>query len=831
MRNLKLGFRALSRTPFVTLVAIVSLALGIGANAAIFSMFNQILLQPLPVPEPDRLVNLGAPGPKPGSNSCNQAGDCDQVFSYPMFRDLERVQQSFAGIAAHVLFGANLAYGGQTESGEGVLVSGSYFPVLGVRPALGRLLGPEDDRTVGGRFVTVLSHRYWTNRFNRDPNVLNRTIIVNGQALTIVGVAAPGFDGTTFGPRPRVFVPLTMRGLMQPGFAGFENRRSYWAYLFARLKPGVSIEQARTELNAQYHAIVNDVEAPLQTGMSDQTMARFRAKTIALEEGARGQSSTHREAQAPLLMLLGVTGFVLLIACANIANLMLARGAARAAEMAVRLSIGASRRQLVTQLLTESMLLAALGALAGLLVARWTLVGIEMLLPSGAVGVVDVSLSWTAILFAGALALVTGLLVGLFPALASTRSDLLSTLKSQAGQPSGATAAKHFRAALATAQIALSMMLLVSAGLFLKSLYRVSKVDLGIQVENLVTFRISPELNGYKTEQSVALYERLEDALAATPGVIGVAAGMVPLLSGSNWGNRVRVQGFEAGPDTDMGSSFNQVGPGYLRTLGIPLLAGREFTRADATDAPKVAIVNEAFARKFNLGRDAVGKHIGTGPGTELDLEIVGLMQDAKYSQVKQVVPPQFFVPYRQAGQAGQMTFYVRTALDPEVFLSTIRPIVARLDPNLPVEDLRTMPQQINENVFLDRMMSVLSTAFASLATILAAIGLYGVLSYTIAQRTREIGLRMALGADRGRVRGMVLRQVAGMTGIGGVLGLAGAVGLGRAAESLLYEIQGRDPAVLIASAVLLSVVAFGAGAVPAERAATIDPMRALRYE
>jgi predicted permease len=831
MRNLKLGFRTLVKAPFVTAVATLSLALGIGANAAIFSLFNQILLQALPVAEPDRLVNLGAPGPKPGANSCGQAGDCEQVFSYPMFRDLERVQQSFTGIAAHVLFGANLAYGGQTESGEGVLVSGSYFPVLGVRPALGRLLGPEDDKTVGGHLVTVLSHRYWTNRFNRDPNVLNSTIIVNGQALTIVGVSAPGFDGTTFGPRPRVFVPLTMRGLMQPGFTGFENRRNYWAYLFARLKPGVSIGQARTELNAQYHAIVNDVEAPLQKGMSDQTMARFRAKTVTLEDGYRGQSSAHREAQAPLLMLLGVTGFVLLIACANIANLMLARCAARAAEMAVRLSIGASRRQLVTQLLAESMLLAAIGALAGLLVARWTLVGIEALLPSEAVGVVDVTVSWTAILFAGALAIVTGLLFGLFPALASTRSDLLSTLKSQAGQPSGAKAAKRFRAALATAQVALSMMLLVSAGLFLKSLYQVSKVDLGLALDNVITFRISPELNGYKTEQSVALYERLEDALAATPGVTGVTAGMVPLLAGSNWGNSVRVQGFEAGPDTDTGSRFNQVGPDYLRTLGIPLLAGREFTRADAIDAPKVAIVNEAFAKKFNLGRDAVGKHIGTGAGDALDVEIVGLVQNAKYSEVKQAIPPQYFVPYRQGEQAGRMSFYVRTALDPEQFLSTIQPLVARLDPNLPVEDLRTMPQQINENVFLDRMMSVLSTAFASLATVLAAIGLYGVLAYTIAQRTREIGLRMALGADRGRVRGMVLGQVAWMTAIGGVLGLAGALGLGRAAESLLYELQGRDPAVLVTSAVLLAIVAFGAGAIPAERAATIDPMRALRYE
>src|SRR5687768_1707844 len=456
MHNLKLAFRTLLKSPFVTGVAVVSLALGIGANAAIFSLFNQMLMQALPVPAPEELVNLGAPAPKPGSTSCNNAGDCDQVFSYPMFRDLERVQQVFTGIAAHVNFGANLSYKGQTQNGEGMLVSGSYFGVLGVRPALGRLLTSEDNKNIGNHFVTVLSHRYWTTKFNRDPSVLNETIIVNGQGLTIVGVAAAGFDGTTLGTRPHVFVPITMRGLMQPGFTAFDNRRSYWAYLFARRKPGISLEQAKAALNGQYRAIINDVEAPLQAGMSDQTMALFKAKQITMEDGYRGQSSVHEEASTPLLMLLGVTTFVLLIACANIANLLLARGAGRAAEMAVRLSIGANRRQLVSQLLTESLLLASLGALAGLIVARWTLVGIGSMLPAEAVQTIDMAIQPAAILFSAVLALGTGLLFGFFPAVYSTRPDLVSTLKNQAGQPSGARAAKRFRASLATVQIALS---------------------------------------------------------------------------------------------------------------------------------------------------------------------------------------------------------------------------------------------------------------------------------------------------------------------------------------------------------------------------------------
>jgi putative ABC transport system permease protein len=831
MHNLKIAFRTLFKSPFITAVAIVSLALGIGANAAIFSLFNQMLLQSLPVPAPEQLVNLGAPGPKPGSTSCNNAGDCDQVFSYRMFKDLERVQQVFTGLAAHVTFGANLSYKGQTQNGEGMLVSGSYFNVLGLTPALGRLFTPDDDKNIGNHFVTVLSHRYWTTKFNQDPNVLNDTIIVDGQSMTIVGVAPARFDGTTLGTRPQVFVPLTMRSLMQPGFTAWENRRNYWAYLFARLKPGVTLEQAKAALNGQYHAIINDVEAPLQTGMSDQTMARFRNKQITMEEGYRGQSSVHEEAATPLAMLLGVTAFVLLIACANIANLLLARGAGRAAEMAVRLSIGANRRQLVTQLLTESLLLAFLGAVAGLLVARWTLVGIGSMLPAEAMQTIDMSIQPAAIIFSAALALGTGLLFGFFPAVYSTRPDLVSTLKSQAGQPSGAKAAKRFRASLATIQVALSMMLLVCAGLFIKSLYNVSKVDLGLKLDNVITFRVSPELNGYKSEQTVAFFERVEDALKALPGVSGVTAGTVPLLAGSNWGNSVRVQGFEAGPDTDTGSRFNQIAPVYFRTLGVPLISGREFTRADAKPNPKVAIVNEAFAKKFNLGRDAVGKRMGQNEGKELDIEIIGLVQNAKYSEVKAAIPPQFFIPYRQAERMGRITFYVRTSLDAEQLLSTIQPVIAKLDPNLPIEELRTMPQQIRENVFLERIMSTLSASFAALATLLAAIGLYGVLAYTIAQRTREIGLRMALGANRGTVRGMVLRQVSWMTVIGGVVGLAGAVGLGRAAKSLLFELEGYDPTVLIASATLLTLVALGAGFVPAQRASQIDPMRALRYE
>jgi len=828
--NLKLAVRRLLKTPFVSLVAIVSLALGIGANAAIFSLFDQTLLRAVPVSRPSELVNLSAPGPKPGSNSCGQAGSCEEIFSYAMFRDLERLQTVFTGIAAHVGFGANLAYRGQTLNGQGMLVSGSYFGVLGLQPALGRLLTADDDRNIGGHFVTVLSHDYWTTTLGSSPAVLNDTIIVNGQPLTIVGVAPRGFSGTTLGSEPKVFVPLTMRGLMLPGWKGFEDRQTYWAYLFARLKPGVTIEQARASLNGVYRPIITDVEAPLQKGLSDQSMAKFKARVIGIENGARGQSSIHREAKTPLLFLLTVTGIVLLIACANIANLLLARGAGRATEMAVRLSLGATRRQLLLQLLTESCVLAVLGGIAGLMVARGTMGLVASLLPPDAVNTLEFELQGRIVLFAGVLSIATGIIFGLFPAWHSTKPDLVSAIKAQAGQPSGARAAARFRTSLVTAQIALSTALLMSAGLFVKSLSNVSRVDLGIKVDNVIVFGVSPGLNGYTPERSKAFYERLEEELGSIPGATGVAMARIALLAGNNSGTNVSVEGFTSGPDTDTDSNYNEIGPGYFQTLGVPLLAGREFTPADSEAAAKVAIVNEAFAKKFNLGRDAVGKHMARGKG-KLDVEIVGLAQNAKYSEVKQQVPPLFFNPYRQSGRVGSMHIYVRGAGDPATILRSVPSVVARLDPNLPIEDLKTMPQQVRDNVFLDRMISTLSAAFAFLATLLASVGLYGVLAYTVSQRTREIGLRMALGADGARVRRMILKQVGWMTLVGVIVGVIGAYYLGKAAASLLFELQPYDPIVIASSVVLLTLVALGAGYIPAYRASRVHPMQALRYE
>jgi predicted permease len=830
MRNIRLAARMLLKTPFVTTIAVLSLALGIGANAAIFSLFDQLLLRPLPVREPSRLVNLSAPGPMSGSNSCNQAGPCDEIFSYAMFRDLEKAQTPFTGIAAHRTTGISLNVHDEPMTGDAVLVSGSYFPVLGLTAAKGRLLTPEDDKVIGANYVAVVSYTFWENKLGTDPEVVGKPITINGKPFTIIGVAPEHFEGTTVGVRPMVYLPITMRGEVQR-FTRWEDRRNYWIYLFARLKPGVSMAAAEASANAVYHPIITDVEVPLQKEMSEATMERFKAKELVVEPGARGQSSVHRRAKTPLLLLFSVTGVVLLIACANIANLLLARGANRATEMGVRLALGGTRRNLVTQLLTESVMLAALGGVASLIVAQWTLSVIGTLLPPDAAQSMQFRISGPVLIFSAVLSVATGVLFGLFPALHSTRADLITTIRAGAGQIAGSRSAARFRFGLVTAQIALSMGLLIMSALFLKSLMNVSRVDLGVKLEQIATFHIVPQRTGYDSARSAVLFGRVEQELAAIPGVTGVTQGIVPLLNGDNWGNSVHVQGFTCRPDMDCNASYNEIGTDYFRTFAVPLVAGREFTAADRVGAQQVVIVNEAFTKKFGLGGDALGKFIGDGDNDSLNVQIVGVVRNAKYSNVKDSVRAVYYRPWRQDARAGELYFYAKSSLPPEQMLGTLRETMKRIDPNLPVEELKTMPQQVKENVFLDRMISILSSAFALLATLLAGVGLYGVLSYSVTQRTREIGVRMALGADASRVRRLVMRQVGAMLLVGGGIGIAAALGLGRAARSMLYELQGHDPVAVAIAVVLLACVALAAGYIPARRAARVNPTNALRYD
>ena len=590
------------------------------------------------------------------------------------------------------------------------------------------------------------------------------------------------------------------------------------------------MEQARAALSPSYRSILTEAEAPLQVGLSDRRLAEFVAKPILISDGRRGQSLLDDQITPSLLLLFAVTGIVVLIACANVANLLLARLSARASEMAVRLSIGATRRHLVVQLLTESCLLALLGGAVGLVVGQWTLGGLGLFLPAVARATPS-TMEPAVVFFAAATSLVTGVVFGIYPALRTTRVELVESLKDDAGQPAGSRAAARFRDGLVTAQFALAMTLLVAAGLFIQSLRNVGRVDLGIRTENVVAFGLSPELSGYTPPQAQALFVRVEDRLAAQPGVTGVSAALVGLFTGNNWASDVMVEGFEPESETAPFAYYNVVAPGYFRTLGIPLLAGRTFTASDADEAPRVAVVNEAFVRMLDLGRDVVGRRMGQGGrGTELDMEIVGVVADSGYDRVKSRGQPIHYLPTRQRAGLGSLTFYVRTTLPPDGFLRTIPTLMAGLDPNLPVARLTTLPQQVRENVSGDRMISLLSLAFAVLATLLAATGLYGVLAFAVARRTREIGLRMALGADAARLRAMVLGQVGRMTLAGGVLGLVAAFGLARAAQSMLYEVDGLPATIAAAAALTLAGVALVAGLVPAHRAARVDPMTALRH-
>jgi predicted permease len=829
MNNLRYALRQLARRPGFAATVILMLAIGIGATTTIYTLFHQVLVRPLPVPEPERLVNLAAPGPKQGATSCNDAGGCEEIFSYPMFRDLQARQTVFTDIAAHRQFDADLVTDGQSFAGSGMLVSGSYFAVLSLRPALGRLLDAGDEPAIGESAVAVLSHEHWQNRFGADPSVVGRTVSVNGQPLTIVGVAPAGFSGTTVGNRPQVFVPITLRWLMEPTRAqDDQNRRSYWVYLFARLTPNVSLEHADAQMNGLYSAIVNEVEVPLQSGMSPELLEEFKRSRLSLEPGARGQSAIAASVTEPLTLLLGVTALVLLIVCVNIANLLLVRGAGRAGEIAIRSSLGADRRHLVVQFLTEASLLAVAGGVVSLPLAYALLAAITGMLPPTLAGGFAIELGPDAALVTAGAALLTLLVFGVAPALQGGRTGTASLIKDQAAQSVGGRGVTHLRSLLATVQIAFSTVLLVLAGLFAQSLANINAVELGVQTDALVTFTLSPRRNGYSIEQSTEVFDRVEQELAAQPGVDSVAASRILLFDGRRWSaGPLTIDGIEREPVTDV--LLNAVSPSFFRTLSIALLGGRNLAATDTAEAPPVAMVNQSFARRFGLASDAIGKHVRVGANRTF--EIVGVVADAKYTSVRDEIPPQLFLPRHQFQNLDAASFYVRGTIASAALLELVPRAVAAVDPQVAVSRLMTMQTHVDNNVYLDRLITLLAAAFGALATLLAAVGLYGVLAYNVRQRTRELGLRLALGATPRRLRSMVLRQVALMTVVGMPLGLAAAVLLGRAAEALLFGLTGYDPAVLGIAVAALGAALLTAGFLPARSAARVAPMEALRYE
>jgi predicted permease len=831
LQDLRYAFRTLIKNPSFTAIAVATLALGLGANTAIFSLTDQILLKALPVQKPDELVVLRADGPKSGRVSSD--GDVGNSFSYPMYQDLRDKNDVFAGLLARYPVSLSVAGEGQTERADGELVSGNYFDVLGVVPALGRVFTQDDDTAPGANPVIVLSNGYWVRHFGGDANILNKTLVVNGQSMTVVGVSRAGFTGVQVGQTPDVFIPMMMKAQITPAWDGLKNHKDFWLAILGRLKPGLSAKQAEAAFAPAYRAIL-EAELPLMGKWSAETQQRFLDQKLQMTPGAQGRQILQRDAKTPLLVLLGMVGLVLLIACGNVANLLMARGASRQREIAIRMAVGAGRFRLIRQFLVESLLLSFLGGVVGFAVASWTLSLLVASIPSsvGALGL-SPELDLRMLGFNLALALVTGLLFGLAPAFRATRLNIESTLREQGSSVSGSLSQVRFRKGLVVSQIVLTTVLLVGAGLFARSLNNLERMDLGVRAEHLITFSIAPEQNGYTPVRSVALFDQLRESLSALPGVTVVSAAEIPVFTDSNSSSNITAEGYTPQDGEEMDVYHNYVGPDFFSALGIPLIAGREFNRGDTANSEKTAVVNETMAKRFFAGREAVGSHFAFGAGDKVhpDIQIVGIVKDSKHGSVREKARPFLYIPYSQQKTIGRLTYYLKSQQGLGQMASTLRREVQQLDPNLPVFDLKTLDQQIDESLFADKFLTSLSLSFALLAAVLAVIGLYGVMAYTVTRRTREIGIRMALGASRGNVSWLILREVVVLAAIGLVIGLPAAYALGHVTESLLYGVKVSDPIVFAAAALLLSSGTLLGGYLPARRAATTDPLKALRCE
>jgi len=902
-QDLRYALRMMRKSPGFTAVALLSMAFGVGTNCAIFSVVDALLLKPLPVAGTERLVVLER----------SRHGDPLLLFSYPAWRLLQQAPQSAGVMAMTVDFPAVVrplapqATPGATvlasragealETATAQLVSGNFFAALGVGTAVGRSFTAEEDAVPGGHPLAVISYGYWQRRFGRDPTVVGRALLVNGVPVTVIGVVRRGFHSAIADVAPDLFLPVTLRDVVKyegniesdgpdlPGLSIFEQVHDHWLLLLARRRPGVSVERASAALNVLFQ---RDKAARLVTNTKDAERDRRQLmdERVLLAPAARGLSHLRGSLTQPLLILMAVSALVLVIACANLANLLLARADRRRKEMALRLGIGAGRGRLLRQLLTESLLLAGLGGALGIGGAGW---GSRLLLglaSSGAKPIpLDVGLDWRLLVFALGVALATGIGFGLAPALQATRVDLAANLKEGAGAMGGRTAAGGGGAAgaggrlgrvLVAAQIGLSLVLLIGAGLLVRSLRNLMEVDPGVARTSLVLVTINPHLLGYDDNRLTALFPRLVERLEAVPGVRSASLSNLRLLSGSNWEENVVLPGYTPRPDEDTDAQLRVVTPRYFETVGLPLLAGRAFRPADRQGAPKVAIVDEAMGRRFwprgaTTGSDAaaaaraaaaatastastaataaaggaaawdpasvLGQRFGFGPpGNSRDFEIVGVARNVRSISLGDAPPPTAYLPVAQRPGAVMRDLEVRLAGGPEGplqagVIADLRRAIAEVAPSLPIFSVVTMGEQMERSLARERAVARLTGFFGALALLLAAIGLYGVMSYSVARRTNEIGLRMALGAPRSQVLGLVMRDTARLVAAGVAAGLVAAVATTRLAASQLFGLGAFDPPTVVTATLAMVAVALAAGFLPARRAADTDPMVALRHE
>jgi predicted permease len=831
-QDLRFGMRMLRKNPGFTSIAVLSLALGIGANTAIFTLIDAVMLRALPVRNPQELVSLHlAPADRPFPRGID--GNSDTAFPYPVFTQMRDRNQVLTSLFAFDDMGRlSVAVNGNAEIARGELVTANYFSALGVRAALGRDFVPADD-TAGAEPVAIISHGYWQSHFGGERSALGRQIVVNGVPVTITGVAPPEF----FGLQPGTVVDLYMTLAMQPqvdphiGNAGasvFTDNTEWWIQVMGRLKPGVTAEQVRANLDVIYRRAALEGLAPAKNGKA------LTPPALQVVEASGGLDGLRSRFSKPLSILMIVVGIVLLIACVNIANLLVVRSAARRKEIAVRLSLGASRGRLIRQLVLESILLASFGGLAGLVFAYWGCNALVALMRrSNELLSIDVHPDWRVLGFTAAACLFTGILFGLAPAFRATRVELTPALKQTAATLGSAHDKMYMARLLVAAQVALSIVLLFGAGLFVRTLVNLETMNVGFARENLLLFGVSPRDAGYKGEQYANLCRDIQNRVAQLPGVKSATSSLHLLLAGSMRGNSITVPGYNAASDEHPSVSVLPVGDGFLQTMGIPLVQGRDLSARDDENAPKVALINETLARKFWPTESPIGRHFKLG---KLDMEVVGIVADAKYTSLRRDVPPTVYHPYVQdIDSMPMMHFEVRTSGDAQALIPSVRQVVAAIDNRLPLFDVRTQTQQIDDLLYQERLFAKLVGFFATLALGLVCVGLYGVMSYAVARRTSEIGIRVALGARQGNILAMVLRETFSLVSVGVALGIGASLATAKIAShqaaGLLYGLNGTDAASIWVAVAFIAVVAAAASFVPARRAMRVDPIVALRSE
>jgi len=837
-RDLHFAARSLRKSPLFAAVAVLSIGLGIGANAAVFTLLDQVVLRVMPVKDPGALVQLRAAD---GSESFGGGMGDGSELSYPLCQDFASRTDVFTGVFCRAPAALQVGVTGRSERVFGELVSGTFFETLGLSAAAGRTLVRDDDRVVSGSPVAVLSYAYWKAAFGGRPDAVGRKIVIDGHPFTVVGVLQDGFRGMDLAFPVDVYLPITMQPQIGPSWLKIETRRFRWVQAYGRLKPGMTPESAHAALQPFLKSILTteSTDASFATAAPDAKQ-RFIDTSLVVESARHGRSGLRDQVTGPLQILMAVAAGVLLIACLNVANLLVARGAARHREIALRLALGAARRRIVGLLLLESLLVAIGGAVLGLLIASW---GSSVLVafyttPDNALAV-DPSPDGRVLAFTTAIAVLTAIVAGLVPALRSTHVDLAPTLKGSGGAVLGDQA--RLRKTLVVAQVALSFLLLVGAGLFVHSLTNLLKTDPGVQVDRLLVFSLDLETSGYRPPRDRQLADRLLESIKHDGQVRSASYAFFGLMEGGGWGMGFTLEGEQPKPGRSFDALCNAVTPDYFTTLGVPIVAGRAFTARDANAPPsgtpgwpyREAIVNEEFVKQYYAGQNPIGRHVGIGedPGTATPIQIVGVSRTAKYIRLRERPRPQIFFPYAEADGIQSATFFVRTTGDASQAVTAVRRFVAQIDPNLPVFNVHTLEEQVQRSLASERLIASLSGVFSALATGLAMVGLYGVMSYTVTRRTREIGIRMALGAMARDVSRRVLAEAGLLVALGLVAGGAAAWWLSRYISSQLYEVTPLDAASYAGAAMLLTIVAMLATLLPARRAARIEPMQALRDE